>query len=174
MAKNKILIVLEGGLIQNILLTNPDIEVCVIDYDLANDHGADSIEAAMEEAVCVRETGTFDGSWASTLTGNLSATEKLVLDRLVELDKEFPYEVPRDEVYQKMGEYLSEEDEYYDKIIAALKKELKRNPTMMLDHVEINKGTDDEVDMETISVWEKVEQRFTVQEFCDLVGITNE
>lgn len=73
--------------------------------------------------------------------------------------------------YSKMGQYLSDDEQHYDKIIAALRKALVNDPNQMLDYVEIDKGDENEVSLETISVWEKVEFEFTVKEFCELIGI---
>jgi hypothetical protein len=70
-----------------------------------------------------------------------------------------------------MGQYISEEPELFPKIIAALKKALKKSPDKMVDEIEIDKGSEFEVSMESIDMWQPVEYTFTVKQFCELVGI---
>ena len=70
-----------------------------------------------------------------------------------------------------LGKYLSEDEEHYPRIINALKKALKKSPNKMVDEVEFDKGTDDEVLMETITMWEPMEYTLTVQQLCDTIGI---
>jgi len=71
-------------------------------------------------------------------------------------------------IYDEMGNYLSVSDnDDYPAIVTALKKALKTEPDSLLNFVEYDKDGEPEF----IPVWEKVENKFTVVEFCDLVGI---
>lgn len=82
---------------------------------------------------------------------------------------------PNGAIYERMGQFLSSDEEHYPKIVEALKKALTTNPDQFLDQVLYDKDdTGDEEDFEFIEVWEKVQHTMSVQEFCDSVGITNE
>lgn len=74
-------------------------------------------------------------------------------------------------IEDKLGNYICEDEEFYPKIIEALKKALEKNPDMMADEVEFDKGSDDEVNMETITMWEPLEYTLTVAQLCSSVGI---
>lgn len=84
MSRTKILIVIQGGIIQNICTSNPDVDIAVIDYDVfENDEDDDPVN--------VYPTENFNGNWADTIdTKNLSDHEEIVLARLKEADAEFP------------------------------------------------------------------------------------
>jgi hypothetical protein len=77
----------------------------------------------------------------------------------------------QEQIEEVMGQYISEEPELFPKIIAALKKALKKSPDKMVDEIEIDKGSEFEVSMESIDMWQPVEYTFTVKQFCELVGI---
>ena len=74
-------------------------------------------------------------------------------------------------IENELGKYLSEDEEHYPKIINALKKALKKSPNEMVDNVMFDKGTDDEVAMETITMWEPLEYSLTVKQLCETIGI---
>lgn len=67
--------------------------------------------------------------------------------------------IQQQKIERGLGRYTSNDKEDFPAIIEALKKTLKENPESMVDYVE------------GISIWEKVEWEFTVQQFCDLIGI---
>lgn len=88
MAKGKILIKIEGGVIQNIISTNPDLDICVVDYDAFQDGD----ESEIDSAVNVWPHEHFHGEWSKTITGvDLTDNEEMVKQRLTELDEEFPF-----------------------------------------------------------------------------------
>lgn len=66
---------------------------------------------------------------------------------------------PIKKITEEMNHYLSDYNCSPQALIVRLRGELKRNPDKMLD------------DVSGIVVWGKVENQFTVEEFCDLVGI---
>jgi hypothetical protein len=70
-------------------------------------------------------------------------------------------------IKQEMGRILSEDEEYFDVIIEALRKALVNDPDGFIDDVEFDR--DGEID--TINVWEKVQNKFLVKDFCEMVGI---
>lgn len=73
-----------------------------------------------------------------------------------------------EKLYERMGNYLSTMDENdYPEIVKALKKALKESPHELIDYVKYKADNN----RDFIPVWEKVQERFTVKEFCDLVGI---
>jgi tetratricopeptide (TPR) repeat protein len=77
-------------------------------------------------------------------------------------------ETEPNKIKQEIGQYLSGDGDY-DKIIEALKEALKENPDKMVEDVEYTE--EDGINTTTISVWEPLEGRYTVQEFCDLIGL---
>ena len=79
---------------------------------------------------------------------------------LIEMAVEDPYF----KVKQEMGRYLSiDSPEGYDLAIKALKSALKskKKRKWLIDN------------LENVPVWQKVEMEFTVEDFCELIGLTN-
>ncbi len=64
-----------------------------------------------------------------------------------------------DAIYERMGQYLSNEDADYPALIKKLKRKLKTDPESRLEYID------------GIMVWVKVEDRFSVKEFCEICGI---
>lgn len=81
-------------------------------------------------------------------------------------------ELPQEAIYEQMGQYLSSDEENYPRIVSALKRALQEEPNELLDYIMYDQGEEEELNMEFIEVWEKVQYRFSVKEFCDLVGIS--
>jgi hypothetical protein len=77
------------------------------------------------------------------------------IDEIVD-DNEYPFDTV---TYNKLGEYLANDAAEYPTIVENLKKALVKKPTDMVDYVD---GVD---------VWQPIEYNFTVEEFCNLVGI---
>lgn len=75
------------------------------------------------------------------------------------------------EIEEALGQYLSTESEHFPKVIAALKKALRKSPDKMVDDVEFDIGSDDEVEMTSISMWEPLEYKYTVKNFCKMIGL---
>jgi hypothetical protein len=75
------------------------------------------------------------------------------------------------EICDLLGQYLSTEVEHFPKVISALTKALKNAPDAMVDDVVFDIGNDEEREEETISMWEPLEYKYTVEKFCELVGI---
>lgn len=72
--------------------------------------------------------------------------------------------------YSPFRNYLSEDAEFYPAIEKALRQALVNNPKELIDNITIDRGNGDEDD--TIAAYEKCEYSFTVEEFCELAGIT--
>ena len=68
------------------------------------------------------------------------------------------------EIEEEIGRFVSHDHEDYALIAKALKRELKKNPSQLIDHVKIKKD-------ETITPIEALEFTYTVKTFCDMVGI---
>ena len=77
MSKNKIIITVEGGIIQSVCATDPKLEIVVIDYD--NDD---------EDKVFKYEPDYIfkEGEGYKVLLGNLNGVEKLVREELKEMN----------------------------------------------------------------------------------------
>jgi len=73
-------------------------------------------------------------------------------------------DLKKERIEEEIGRFVSHDHEDYGVIAKALKRELKKNPSGLIDHVEIGKG-------ETITPIEALEFTYTVQTFCDMVGI---
>jgi hypothetical protein len=67
-------------------------------------------------------------------------------------------------IFNKMDEFLCEEREDFPLILLALKKALKKDKSKMIDHLEYKKGV-------SITPTENYEFNFTVEAFCEAVGI---
>ena len=67
-------------------------------------------------------------------------------------------------IFNKFDEFLCEEREDYDLILLALKKALKKDKSGMIDHLKYKKGV-------SITPIENLEYTYTVQSFCEAVGI---
>jgi len=76
-------------------------------------------------------------------------------------------EINTGSIKQEMDRILSENEEYSDAIIEALQKALIDDPNGFIDDVEFDR--DGKID--TINVWDKVENKFLVKDFCEMVGI---
>jgi hypothetical protein len=63
-------------------------------------------------------------------------------------------------IYNKLGEFTANDKDEYPDIIKELREGLALEPNGMVD------------DLETITMWEKVEFSFTVKEFCELIGLS--
>ena len=72
------------------------------------------------------------------------------------------------EIEKCMGQYLAGDNGNFPEIIKALKKALINTPDSMVESVEFE--TEDG-EKESISVWEPLEGRYNVKEFCEFVGI---
>jgi len=73
-------------------------------------------------------------------------------------------EIKKKKIEEEIGRFVSHDHEDYALIAKALKKALKKDPSQLIDHVEIKKD-------ETITPIEALEFTYTVQTFCDMVGI---
>lgn len=100
-----------------------------------------------------------DTDWADTLAQWYNDTKQAGWNEIPMVEND-----PCQKIKQEMGRFLSlDEPSDYDKAIASLKKALKSK-----------KKRDELIDnIEGITVWQKVEYTFTVKEFCDLIGLTN-
>ena len=67
---------------------------------------------------------------------------------------------PNEAIKKAMAHYISNEEDEYDAVITALEEALNEDPNKPLEYVE------------EVLVWEKVEGKFTVSEFCELIGIS--
>jgi hypothetical protein len=67
-------------------------------------------------------------------------------------------------IFNKMDEFLCEDSEDFPLILLALKKALKKDKSKMIDHIEYKRG-------ESITPIENFEFTFTVEAFCEAVGI---
>ena len=105
----------------------------------------------------------------SILDGTILNEEekKGITEQLLELFQKSAAET----VEQKLGQFVSDDTANYPKIIAALKKELKKSPDKMADDVEFDKGDENEVFMESIAMWEPLEYTLSVKNLCELIGI---
>lgn len=72
-------------------------------------------------------------------------------------------------IIKAMGNYLAGTDGNDEAIIDALREALKERPNDMVEDVEYTE--EDGINTSFISMWEPLEGKYTVQEFCDLVGI---
>ena len=98
-----------------------------------------------------------DTDWADTLAQWYNDTKDSNWNPIAMIETDPYYKVK-----QEMGRFLSGEEDYND-VINVLKKALKSK-----------KKRDQYIDyLDGITVWEKVEYTFTVKEFCDLIGLTN-
>ncbi len=80
------------------------------------------------------------------------------LDKM-ELTAIFMEATGSDAIHERMGQYLSNDGSEYEQLEEELFQWLKHSGDSPLENVT------------GINVWEKVEGRFTVKEFCDLIGI---
>jgi len=90
---------------------------------------------------------------------------------VIEASAEFIDFNSNEKVEDRLGKYIADERRNHQKIINALKKALKKNPNELVDYIEYDKGTDDEVEMESITMFQSVEYTFSVKAFCELIGI---
>lgn len=67
-------------------------------------------------------------------------------------------------IFNKMDEFLCEDSEDFPLILLALKKALKKDKAKMIDHLEYKKGV-------SITPIENLEFTYTVEAFCEAVGI---
>jgi hypothetical protein len=67
-------------------------------------------------------------------------------------------------IFNKFDEFLCEDNEDFPLILLALKKALKKDKAKMIDHLEYKKGV-------SITPIENFEFTFTVEAFCEAVGI---
>lgn len=88
----------------------------------------------------------------------------------VDLQEEFAKELETENIYDRLGQYLSEDESRYPKVVEALRKALEESPDSFIDSVNVDPSDEDD----TLQVWEKVELSFTVEEFCALVGIKSD
>jgi hypothetical protein len=109
---------------------------------------------------------------------DLAVNDKLPLDmtQLEMIDLEdvvskaiSDYKSSDESIFDELGYYICDDYENYPAIVTALKKALTETPTTLIDHIEY----DVDGEPETITVWQKVEYAFNVEEFCQLVGIKN-
>jgi molybdopterin converting factor small subunit len=117
--------------------------------------------------ITVAELKKFLKTEAKKLQSDWNDVPKWVIDSSVRFFNEKSVESIED----KLGEYVSEDSEHYPKIIKALKKALKKNPDMMADEVEFDAGNDNEVRMETLTMWQPLEFTLTVKQLCETLGI---
>jgi len=89
------------------------------------------------------------------LSESLMEQPMACIDEIVD-DTECPH---TNSIYNKLGEWLSNNSAEYPTIVENLKKALIKKPTDMVDWVD------------GVSVIEKIEHTFNVEEFCVLVGI---
>lgn len=68
---------------------------------------------------------------------------------------------PNEQIYEMLGQYTGNEREDYDTVIFELRQALQTEPNSTVDYAS-----------DTIEMWEKVQNKFTVKEFCDLTGIS--
>lgn len=88
----KILIVMSGGIIQNILSTDSNVVICKVDYDKFGDTHPDGVDEDGNPVPVIEEPDLFDGNFADTLTDYLTRNEKIVKQQLAVLDAEYPME----------------------------------------------------------------------------------
>lgn len=67
-------------------------------------------------------------------------------------------------IFNKFDEFLSEDREDFPLILSALKKAWKKDKSQMIDHLEYKKGV-------SITPIEALEFTYTVQSFCEAVGL---
>lgn len=67
-------------------------------------------------------------------------------------------------IFNKFDEFLCEDSEDFPLILLALKKALKKDRAKMIDHLEYKKGV-------SITPIENLEFTYTVEAFCEAVGI---
>lgn len=105
---------------------------------------------------------------AGTSSGDIAPEQAIELDEIeLQLSKLITAQVwqnlpesNEDSIYDRMGEYLSNNKSELEKVANKLRERLATNPNAPLESVE------------GILVWEKMEYLFSVKEFCDEVGIT--
>lgn len=67
-------------------------------------------------------------------------------------------------IFNKFDEFLSEDREDFPLILSALKKAWKKDKSQMIDHLDYKKGS-------SITPIEALEFTYTVQSFCEAVGL---
>ena len=70
-----------------------------------------------------------------------------------------PEKDKREAIINEMKHYLSNDESELDKVLTNLEKANEEDPYMNLESVD------------DILVWQKVEGKFTVGEFCELIGL---
>jgi len=103
----------------------------------------------------------------------LAIGDKLPMD-MTEFDIEPVIEILNqaeelNKVSDGIGYYLSNDVDEHEKIIAYLRKAISIIPDELVDGLCYSEGEED--DEERINVWEPLGGRYTVREFCDLIGI---
>lgn len=78
------------------------------------------------------------------------------------------------EIFDAFDKYLSMDVAHYPKVLTALRKALVKKPDEMVDNVEFDIGSENEVQLETIDILENLEYIFTVERFCEMCGIKKE
>lgn len=108
-----------------------------------------------------KEAGTTSGDIAPEQAIELDEIE-LQLSKLItaQVWQNLPESNEEDSIYELMGYYLTNDQSELEEVAKNLRQKLATHPNATLESVE------------GINVWEKVEGMFSVQEFCDLVGIT--
>lgn len=99
-----------------------------------------------------------DSDWADTVAQFYNDTKSHNWNSIAMVDDD-----PHYKIKQEMGRYLSNDESDYDTVITELKNALKSRKKREW-HID---------NLPTIEVWEKVQLKFTVREFCDLIGLTN-
>jgi putative sterol carrier protein len=90
---------------------------------------------------------------------------EFAMEMVKELCDELSNPIEKNAVKEAMSYYLSTDPGRYDEVIEALEKAMEENPTQSLDFLEFGtKG-------ETVSVWEPLEGRYCVEEFCELINL---
>jgi len=87
-------------------------------------------------------------------------TEVIDLDEPVDSPEKPIDELILQRIYNKLGEFTANDKDEYPDIIKELREGLALEPNGMVD------------DLETITMWERVEFSFTVKEFCELIGLS--
>jgi len=93
MTKIKVLIVMDGGLIQNICCTHPDdVAICRVDYDVFQCVNGTPDQVALEACYVEPQVELMStGKWADTMgTTDLSKRGVAVKSLMEQLDIEFP------------------------------------------------------------------------------------